>query len=115
MLIFHGNDTIDPYPPSCKEIEKILCVSEKTFKAIVKDVEVFFKGIKVQAESKSLIKDQCLESNELIKPFSSAFKNLPDLGHFEPSNIIYLQYTDIRRWRRVNEWFSQYAPYGAEE
>jgi hypothetical protein len=27
----------------------------------------------------------------------------------------YLQYSDIRRWRRVNEWFEQYAPYGAEE
>jgi len=34
---------------------------------------------------------------------------------YEPSNTIYLQYSAIRRWRRVNEWFNQYAHEAQEQ
>src|ERR1700689_568904 len=50
-----GNDTIDCYPPACEKVEKILCVSEKIFKKVVKDFEAFFRGSKGRPSQRSLI------------------------------------------------------------
>ena len=114
-----GNDTIDPYPLIHGEVERILVVSEKIFQEIQKDFKAFLRSIKGRPDPRSFNirppRGQILEpkaSFETLKPKLDESKNI---GHFEPSNTIYLQYSEIRRWRRVNEWFSHYAPYGAEE
>jgi len=112
-LIFNGNDTIDRYPLGCGKVEKILCVSERTFKRIVEDFKAFFKGITGQLDRGS----SRAKSNEGqdARPKTAARTLTPKSTDYEPTNTIYLQYSAIRRWRRVNEWFRQYAPYGAEE
>ena len=108
-----GNDTIDCYPLCCGEVKKILCVSEQTFKEIRKDFGVFSRGIKGQPSQRSLNieppRGQILGSKVPLQAFSQKLNQTKSTGYFEPSNTIYLQYSDIRRWRRVNEWFRQYA------
>jgi hypothetical protein len=99
----HGNDTIDRYPLPCGDLQKILCVSEPTFKTILKDFEAFkiYCGPKPRlANKEQIVKSQAPQAPRSEKPKSS---------HYEPTNTIHLQYTSIRRWRRVDEWFKQYA------
>ena len=120
---FFGNDTIDSYPlQHCGEIQKILCVSVKTFEAIKKDFEAFFKGDNGYLKPSTFNIEPYRGQNSELKVASQAINPIltktvsPEFFRdFEPSNTIYLQYSDIRRWRRVNEWFRQYAPYGAQE
>ena len=112
-----GNDTIDSYPlEHCGENSKILCVSEKTFKEILKDSEAFFKGINGHLSPRSFGIEPSRGQNSGLKAAPQAIS--PKLGSkpnaeffrdYEPSNTIYLQYSDIRRWRRVSEWYKQYA------
>ena len=117
VLGFLGNDTIDSYPlEHCGENSKILCVSEKTFKAIVKDSEAFFKGINGHLSPRSFGVGPCRGRNsglkvtpQTISPILTKIANAEYFRNFEPSNTIYLQYSDIRRWRRVSEWYKQYA------
>ena len=112
-----GNDTIDCYPlQHCGEISKILCVSAKTFKAIVKDFEAFFKGTSGQLSPRSFGIEQSRGQNpwlktepQTISPKLASTASAEYIRDYEPSNTIYLQYSDIRRWRRVNEWYKQYA------
>ena len=112
-----GNDTIDCYPLEyCGENSKILCVSEKTFKAIIKDSEAFFKGINGHLSPRSFNIEPCRGQNpelkvtpQTISPILTKAANAEYFRNYEPSNTIYLQYSDIRRWRRVSEWYKQYA------
>jgi hypothetical protein len=112
-----GNDTIDCYPlQHCGEIQKILCVSEKTFKTIVKEFEAFFKGVSGQLSPRSFGVEPYKGQNTGLKPAPQTISAKLGLTtkaeyvrDYEPSNTIYLQYSEIRRWRRVNEWFNQYA------
>ena len=117
--IFNGNDTIDPYPLINGEVEKILVVSEKIFKEIQKDFGAFLRSIKGRPDPKSFnirpARGRILEPKTTLETFRPKLDQSKNIGHFEPSNTIFLQYSTIRRWRRVNEWFSQYAPYGAGE
>ena len=107
-----GNDTIDHYPPSCGKIEKILCVSEKIFKELQNDFEPFFKSLIGQPRPKSFNTGantgQILGPKALSETSASKLAQIKNIA-YEPSNAIHLQHTAIRRWRRVNEWFSQYA------
>lgn len=112
----YGNDTIDCYPLTCGEIQKILCVNAKTFKAIVKDFEAFFKGINGHLSPRSFNIEPYRGQNPGLKvePRTISPKLAPTahaeyFRDYEPSNTIYLQYSDIRRWRRVSEWYKQYA------
>jgi hypothetical protein len=117
IVLRDGNDTIDSYPlEHCGEIQKILCVSEKTFKAILKDSEAFFKGISGHLSPRSFGIEPSRGQNpglkvapETISPKLEPTAHAEYVRHYEPSNTIYLQYSDIRRWRRVSEWYKQYA------
>jgi len=112
-----GNDTIDSYPlEHCGENSKILCVSEKTFKEILKDSGAFFKGINGHLSPKSFGIEPSRGQNpglkglpQTISPKSAPTAHAEYFRDYEPSNTIYLQYSDIRRWRRVSEWYKQYA------
>jgi hypothetical protein len=110
--VLYGNDTIDSYPLPYGEIEKILCVSERTFKEIQKDFTGFFKSISGQPRPRSLniapLKRQTFEPKPPTEAFAPQLVKIKNTD-YEPSNTIYLQHSAIRRWRRVNEWFRQYA------
>jgi hypothetical protein len=111
-----GNDTIDRYPPACEKVEKILCVSEKIFKKIIKDFEVYFRGSKAnqislnpgpnkgpingQKPSLKVTKPKDKSQGQLVLPYSA----------YEPSNLA----ENIGRCRnhrvgRVNDWHSTYG------
>ena len=117
---YFGNDTIDGYPLKEREIKKILVVSEQKFKELQKDFQSFFKGVNDRLTSRSSL----LEANkrQIFRPklphqtFVPEFDQTESTGHFrgyEPTNAIYCNNSDWRRWVRVKEWFSQYAQ-GAE-
>lgn len=110
-----GNDTIDCYPPPEGKIEKILIVSEQKFKELQKDFRLFFQGLKGHCHQRSSL----LKANrgQIFKPKPSSQRFSPELSventrsfpDYEPTNAIYLNTCDRRRWVRVKEWFSQYA------
>ena len=116
-MIFFGNDTIDCYPLGTGEIKKILAVSEQKFKKIQKEFQSFLKGVRGRFDARS----SPLEANkgEFLKPqrpseaiiercvvqdMSKRFRN------YAPTNAIYCNTSDYRRWVRVKEWFDQYDP-----
>ena len=118
---FHGNDTIDCYPPETLEIKKILVVSEKIFKAIQNNFNLFSRGLTGRPVAQSLNlgadRGQIFEPKSPAQTFISKFSPTQSPEYFrdyQPSNAIYTNYSDQRRWMRVKEWFSQYAQ-GAEE
>jgi hypothetical protein len=93
-------------------------VSEKIFKKIVKDFEVFFRGVKYQPKQRSLnlgankgqIKGQ-KSSDKAIKPKTQSHDQqaLP-YGSYEPSNFA----ESIGRCRnhrvgRMQDWHSTYG------
>ena len=114
---FNGNDTIDRYPPACEKVEKILCVSEKIFKKIVKDFEAFFKDIKSRPKQKSLNLGPNKAQIKAPKKVNTAQKattlpyglmNKP--SQFEPSNgLDSLSRTYRHRVGRLNDWYDTYG------
>ena len=113
---FHGNDTIDRYPPACGKVEKILCVSEKVFKKITKDFEAFFKGSNAKQKSLNLKppKGPINAQKPLIKITKPKTKSnvqqaLP-YGAYEPSNLAEnIGLSRNHRIGRVNDWHSTYG------
>jgi hypothetical protein len=115
--ILAGNDTIDRYPPACEKVEKILCVSEKIFKKIVKDFEAFFKDIKSRPKQKSLNLGPNKAQIKAPKKVNTAQKattlpyglmNKP--SQFEPSNgLDSLSRTYRHRVGRLNDWYDTYG------
>lgn len=104
-----GNDTIDPYPLGGGNVEKILCVSERTFGAILKDFKAFFKGnnglsprsLNTQPSKGQNARPKAAE--QTLSPKLGPTESAAFFRDYEPTNIIYLQHSNIRRWRRVNE------------
>jgi len=111
-----GNDTIDRYPPACEKVEKILCVSEKVFKKIVRDFEAFFKGNKAnqrslnpepnkgqtngQKPSVKATKPKTKSHDQLVLPYSA----------YEPSSLAEnIGLSRNHRVGRVNDWHSTYG------
>ena len=118
MVTFFGNDTIDRYPPACEKTEKILCVSEKIFKKIVKDFEDFFSGVKGQPSQRSLnigpskaqIKGQ-KSSAKAIKPKTKSHdQQVLPYGAYEPSNLAEnIALSRNHRVGRMQDWHSTYG------
>ena len=112
-----GNDTIDRYPPACEKVEKILCVSEKIFKKIVRDFKAFFRGSRSRPKQKSLNPGANKAKIKAPKMVNTAQKastlpyglmNKP--SQFEPSNgLDSLGRTYRHRVGRLNDWHSTYG------
>ncbi len=112
---FCGNDTIDCYPSLERGIKKILVVNEQKFQEIQKEFKAFFKGVRGQSGQRSLNLGAARGQNLKPKLLSQGFtpKLIPESPgrhqNYEPTNAIYCNTSDWRRWIRVREWFSQYA------
>ncbi len=122
ILVF-GNDTIDPYPLLIPgEAAKILCVTQNVFLQIQVSYRAFCRCLLGRQTKKSFNTEPSRGQNsglkvapQTISPKSGPTASAKFFRDFEPSNTIYLQYSDIRRWRRVNEWFNQYAHEATEQ
>jgi hypothetical protein len=101
-----GNDTIDPYPLIPKGARKILVVKKDIFEKLKRHYQSFYKGLAGQ-----LIRQ--LRPKAKKKPSKSFQPHRERFYPYEPSPAIAVNECDYRRWCRVNEWFSQHAPYGA--
>jgi hypothetical protein len=102
ISLANGNDTIDRYPPACRGIEKILCVSERIFKGIQQDWQGFLKQFKPKRSPKAK-----WITKLKIKPSP---KDIFLLNHFELINdpdSISRSYT--HRVGRLNDWYHTYG------
>ncbi|GEM_PF-2759327 len=108
-MLIGGNDTIDCYPLETGEIKKILVVSEQTFKEIQKEFKLFFKGLKSRASQRSLNLETSKGQDFKPKLSTKECNQNKPCRDYEPTNAIYLNSSDWRRWARVKEWFSRYA------
>ena len=112
---FFRNDTIDCYPLAKGKIRKILIVSGQKFKELQNDFQSFFKGLRDRPATRSSIpgtkNGQILGAPRPSDSFRAKIDPLPykQSRDYEPSNAIYCNTSDWRRWIRVKEWFSQYA------
>ena len=113
-----GNGTIDCYPPACEKVEKILCVSEKIFKKIVKSFEAFFRGGKGRPKQRTLnlgpnkgqINGQ-KPSLKTTKPkMSSNDQIVLPYRPYEPSNLAEnIGLCRNHRVGRMQDWHSTYG------
>ena len=97
-----GNDTIDPYPLIPRGAAKILRITPASFKAINRAFNAFRDFIKGPVPRK-------VELGRTAKPRIS----LPEAqrqSDYEPTNAIYVNECNYRRWCRVNEWFAEFGP-----
>jgi len=102
-----GNDTIDPYPLISKEAKRILCITDSTFQKICAKFQAFCRGLAGRPKARSCH----LEANK--RHFSAPQQPDTDKRHFsdyEPTNAIYFNECDYRRWCRVSEWFKEFGP-----
>jgi hypothetical protein len=97
----NGNDTIDPYPLIPREAEKILCITQATFLNIHRAYQVFQEFIKPVTLIKPALKIIAPTTHQTI-----AYQHTHD---YQPSNAIYVNECDYRRWCRVSEWFNTYG------
>ena len=96
-----GNDTIDPYPLIPAELSKILCITHEAFTAISLNYQAFRESLK-KSPVATIIKQQAKPT-----PVLTEQKYQRD---YEPSNAIYVNECNYRRWCRVSEWFNQFGP-----
>lgn len=97
-----GNDAIDPYPLIPVEAAKILCITSETFAEINCAFHGFRDFIKRPVPRKA-------KEKQTPKPKD----DWPEVKHqtdYEPTNAIYVNECDYRRWCRVNEWFAEFGP-----
>ena len=103
FLKFSGNDTIDPYPLIPRETAKILCITLKTFTEISQSFNAFRKFIKPAVPQK------CIEPKYPSEPKNNILE-VNYQSDYEPTNAIYVNECNFRRWVRVKEWFNQFSP-----
>ena len=102
-----GNDTIDPYPLIPAEAMKILCITDAVFQAIKQQYQTFRQHLIGRPCKKSF------DIGQIQKKFLKKNQSGRSPQHFsayEPSDAIYVNECDYRRWCRVSEWFNQYGP-----
>ena len=109
-------DTIDSYPLVKEGIKKILVVSEEKFKEIEKNFQAFFKGLDGRLSKRSSLleanKGQILKPQRASEGITAKFDSeelTKNFLNYEPTNAIYCNTSDRRRWIRVQEWFAQYS------
>ena len=97
-----GNDTIDRYPPACRGIEKILCVSGKIFKRILKNWHGFLKDNQAACKTKPSKRPKFK-----TKPI---LKALMPPNHYETINSPdSLSKSYRHRVSRLNDWDKNYG------
>jgi len=112
-----GNDTIDCSPLLERGIKKILIVSEQKFKELEKEFGLFFQGLRDRLSQRSSLPEATRGPISRSQEPSAA----PDLKidsedltqhyrDYEPTNAIYTNSSEYRRWCRVSEWFNQFSP-----
>src|SRR3989338_2219520 len=97
-----GNDTIDPSPLIPGEATKILCITLKTYAEISQAYKAFRDFIKRPAAGK------VVEFKRPAQP-KSRVEEITSQGDYDPTNAIYCNNSDWRRWVRVKEWFNEYG------
>ena len=97
-----GNDTIDPYPLIPGEAAKILCITPEAFAGISQAFREFRNFIKRPEPRKA-------KPKQTPKP-KDAWPDAKLPKDYEPTNAIYVNECDYRRWCRVNEWFGEFGP-----
>ena len=117
FLVEIGNDTIDRYPSLEAEIKKILVVSERKFKELQKDFESFLQGVRGRIHQRSSLLEAT--RGQIFRPRQPSAASDSRIGSkdftrhcqdYEPTNAIYTNSSEYRRWCRVNEWFNQFSP-----
>ena len=102
MDFLSGNDTIDRYPPACREIEKILCISDRIFKAIQQDWCSFLRQFKpveiLKPKAKKMVK---IKKNTEIMLAKNHYELIND-----PESI-HRSYN--HRVGRLNDWYHTYG------
>jgi hypothetical protein len=96
-----GNDTIDRYPSACREISKILCVSDRIFKRIQKDWQGFLKQTQSVCYPKAKITPKTKIKPKKIKIPQNHYELVND-----PDSI---NNTYNHRKGRMNDWHSTYG------
>jgi len=100
--LISGNDTIDPSPLIPGEATKILCITLKTYAEISQAYKAFRDFIKRPAAGK------VVEFKRPAQP-KSRVEEINSQGDYDPTNAIYCNNSDWRRWVRVKEWFNEYG------
>jgi len=106
----HGNGTIDPYPLIPGEAAKILRITEPMFLWIKDSYKRFRRSLMGRPAKRSSRHEplrRAPSSPEKPKTLKRYFST------YEPTNAIYTNTSDFRRWCRVTEWFNKFA-HGAE-
>jgi hypothetical protein len=97
-------------------IKKILVVNAQIFKKLENDFKLFFQGLKARSISKSWLLRAT--GGRILGPQRPSKAYEPKIGpedsqkrfdDYKPTNAIYCNNSDQRRWFRVKEWFTQYA------
>lgn len=97
----HGNDTIDPYPLIPVEAKKILCITQSTYLNIYQAYQAFRESIKTVVQALPALKTM---APTIHQPITYEYTR-----DYQPSNAIYVNECDYRRWCRVSEWFNTYG------
>jgi len=98
-----GNDTIDPYPLIPGEAAKILCITPNTYAEIYRAFSSFRSFIKKPIVQRAVQFQRHQESKSRVLEANGP-------SDYEPTNAIYVNECDYRRWCRVNEWFAEFGP-----
>ena len=83
------------------EAKKILCVTQATFLTICQAYQAFREFIKPVVLIKPALKTVAPTACQPL-----AYEHTRD---YQPSNAVYVNECDYRRWCRVNEWFKNYG------
>jgi hypothetical protein len=83
------------------EAKKILCITQATFLNIYQAYQTFRESIKPLVLPKPALKT--------ITPRTPQTNTYEHTQDYQPSNAIYVNECDYRRWCRVSEWFNTYG------
>jgi hypothetical protein len=83
------------------EAKKILCITQSTLLDISRTYQAFRESIKPVIIIKAALKTMV---PTIHQPITYTYTR-----DYQPSNAIYVNECDYRRWCRVSEWFNTYG------
>ncbi|MBL7130710.1 MAG: hypothetical protein ISS45_04835 [Candidatus Omnitrophica bacterium] len=84
-------------------IKRILCQSKQKFKELKKELKRFYK----EKFKKAKFQKPAKKKKEILDLTSKGILTSKIVQEYRPSNIINAYNSDLWRWRRVNEWFTE--------